>query len=61
MPVLELSGKTIKIGRAMKGWSQRELGKKAGLKMWRIWALENDVYGPRPDEVEKILQALSSE
>jgi len=61
MPVLQLSGKTIRIGRTMKGWSQRELGKKAGLKMWRIWALENNVYPVRPNELAKILHALSSE
>jgi transcriptional regulator with XRE-family HTH domain len=55
-----LDGRTIKIGRTLKGLSQRELGEMCGMRPWRIWALENRVYEPRPDEVIKIWKVLST-
>lgn len=59
MHVRQLSGESIRLGRTLKGWSQRTLGEKAGLKKWRVWALENEVYAARPDELARILKALS--
>jgi ribosome-binding protein aMBF1 (putative translation factor) len=60
MPIVELDGRAIKIGRVVKGWTQRQLGAATGLKPWRIWALENNVYTPRTEEWSKIWHALSS-
>ena len=60
MPITELNGQAIKIARAMRGWSQRELGEKSGLKPWRIWSMENNVFPPRPNELASILKALTT-
>ena len=60
MAIITLSGEAIRIGRAIKGWSQRELGKRTGLTPWRVWALENSVCAQRPEEMAKILRALSA-
>ena len=60
MPITELCGRAIQIGRALKGWSQRELGERAGIKPWRVWSIENDVLPARPNELAKILKALTT-
>ena len=61
MPITALKGESVKILRTLKGWSQPELGRRAGLDMWRIWSIENDVYPPIPKELGKILHALTTE
>ena len=60
MLITVLDGKSITIGRALRGWSQRELAQIAGLKPHRVWKLENNVSSPRPVELAKILRALST-
>jgi len=60
MPVNELNGRAIKIGRAFKGMSQRQLALATGLKIHRIFSIENDVKPPRPAELAKILRALTT-
>ena len=60
MSIQELDPKTIKFGRNIRGWSQRQLGEATGLRPWRIWAIENGVYEPRVDELARILKALST-
>jgi transcriptional regulator with XRE-family HTH domain len=59
MSLLELDGKAIRIGRALRGLSQRELGQACGMTLWQIWQIENGVRRLRPEEVVKILGALS--
>lgn len=61
MSIVELDGKTIKLWRMLRGWSQRQLGEATGLKSWRIWAIENAVYEPRDDELARILKALTTD
>ena len=61
MPVVELSGETIRIARAVRGLSQRQLGQACGLALWQIWQIENGVRQPKPEEWAKIWGALSSE
>jgi len=55
-----LSGNAIQIGRAMRGWSQRDLAAAAGLTPWRIWKFENNRDTPRLEELAAILSALST-
>jgi len=55
-----LSGNAIQIGRAMRGWSQRDLAEAAGLTPWRIWKFENNRDTPRLEELAAILSALST-
>ena len=50
-----LSGNAIQIGRAMRGWSQRDLAEAAGLTPWRIWKFENNRDTPRLEESRPFL------
>ena len=56
-----LTGKAIQVGRALRGMTQRELAEASGLPVWRVWSLEHGVKPPKPDELAKILMALTSE
>jgi len=44
----------------MCGMSQRELAEATRLKPWRLWVIEHDKNPARPDELAKILKALST-
>ena len=61
MAIAELNGETVRIARAVRGLSQRELGKACGITSHRIWSIENGVYQPKPEEWAKIWGALASE
>ena len=58
---LAIDGSAIRIGRAFKNWSQRELAQAARLSSHRIWQLENNVGRASADEVGRILCAFSGE
>ena len=55
-----LTREAIRLGRAMKGWSQRRLAEKSGLTLNRAWRLEAGVSSPRVDEAVAILNELST-
>lgn len=56
----ELSeGKKIKVARIIKGYSQRELAKKAGVSYTIVNEYENDKrYNIMPSKLKKIKEAL---
>lgn len=60
MTISILPGHAIKLGRAMRNLTQRQLAEAAGMKQHRLWTIENDRDRPRPDELAKILNALST-
>lgn len=60
MPIV-ITGRAIKIARAMVDMSQRQLALPAGMRPHRIWEIENGVGTPRPDELAAILGVLTSE
>ena len=60
MPIV-MTGHAIKLGRAMRNMSQRQLAQATGLRIHRVWQLENDVTPPRPEELALILGALASD
>jgi hypothetical protein len=55
------SGEAVRIARAVRGWTQRELGVASGLPMWMIWQVENDVREVKAEEWAKIWGALATE
>ena len=57
---IALDGNGIRVLRVFHGYSQRELAEASGLKPWRIWRLEQGVSEPRPDEVVRIVGALTT-
>jgi transcriptional regulator with XRE-family HTH domain len=61
MSITELNGTSIRVGRAVKGWSQRELAQACGFTIYKIWSFENRVRRPKPEEWAKIWGALTSE
>lgn len=61
MPLAELNGETVRIARAVRGLSQRELGLACGLPSWRIWKIEHNELRPKPEEWAKIWHALTSD
>jgi transcriptional regulator with XRE-family HTH domain len=61
MPGQRLRGESVKTLRLLRGWSQPELGRRAGLDVWRIWAIESDVYPPIPSELAQLLRAFTAE
>jgi transcriptional regulator with XRE-family HTH domain len=48
----------IRLARAYRGLSQRELGQRAGIHPARLWKIERGVSAPRPDELERLLRTL---
>ena len=59
MPLTTIDGYAIRIGRTFRHMSQRQLGEAAGLPVWRIWKIENNVSRPSQQEVAAILRVLS--
>ena len=59
MKELQLNGEAIKLGRAMRGLTQRELARAARLTPRRLSALENDKSPAQPREQAKILRVLA--
>ena len=55
-----LDGRAIKLARNMRDMPQVELARATGLKVHRIWSIENDLKPARPDELVKILKALTT-
>jgi transcriptional regulator with XRE-family HTH domain len=65
MPITELrgcpsSGDNLRVLRALRRLSQKELGKRVGLPQSRIWQYENNYATPSPNELTKIFNALST-
>ena len=58
---IDIDGRTIRVLRVFRGWSQRELGQVTGIKPWRLWRLEQGLCAPRSDEITRIVGALSTE
>lgn len=52
---------TIRVARAVKGWSQRRLADNAGLRPWRLWRLEAGYSKPTREELMALWNALSIE
>jgi predicted transcriptional regulator len=48
----------IKVQRARKNWTQKELESKTGIPQWRISLLERGIK-PREDEAKKIKRAFN--
>jgi len=57
----ERTGEAIRIARAVRGLSQRQLGQACGFTIYKIWSFENRVRQPKPEEWAKIWDALTSE
>ena len=57
-PVMDM--KSIRVVRAVRGWSQRELAQAAGLSTWRVWRIEKGVVEPSNEEMGRLWVALSS-
>ncbi|MDI3462126.1 MAG: hypothetical protein OJF50_000947 [Nitrospira sp.] len=55
------NGDAVRIARAVRGLTQRELGNASGLPMWMIWQIEHGVRQPKPDEWANIWSALTTE
>ncbi|MGQ0545734.1 MAG: helix-turn-helix domain-containing protein [Betaproteobacteria bacterium] len=51
-------GHAILVAREAAGWSQTELGRRAGLNRKLVYRLENGVGSVRVDKVMQILAAL---
>jgi transcriptional regulator with XRE-family HTH domain len=58
---LALDGSAVRITRAFRNWTQRELAQRAGLTLNRVWQIENNVCKPSGDELARIFGALSGE
>jgi transcriptional regulator with XRE-family HTH domain len=58
---LEGCGDAVRIARAIRGWTQRELGEVSGLPMWMIWQIEHNLRQPKSEEWSRIWSALSTE
>ena len=52
---------TIRVARAVKGWSQRRLAEGAGMRPWRLWRLEAGYSEPHSDELVALWNALCIE
>lgn len=55
------AGSTIKEIRKRRGWTQRQLGIKAGVHAQMIVAYEKERVIPKVDSFEKILNAMGYE
>lgn len=51
----------VKVARAVKGISQRELAEAAAVKPWRLCRIERGLVMPRPDEILRLWGVLTSE
>lgn len=51
-------GKTIRIARTMKDWSQRKLGAKAGLSLATVSSIETGMRSASVKSLNKIAEAL---
>lgn len=51
----------IRVGRAVKGISQRGLAEAAAMKPWRLCRIERGLVTPRPEEILRLWGALTSE
>lgn len=51
---------TIRLLRAVRGLSQRELSAQSGIAPHRLWRLENHVSSPTRDELIRMLNVLST-
>jgi len=60
MPVI-ITCSAIRIGRAFRNFSQRELAQRAGLTPHRLWQIENNVGVVREDELGRILNVLATD
>ena len=58
---LAFDGNAIRIGRAFKNLSQRELAQAAGLTPHRLWQIENNVGRASANELGRILGALTGD
>lgn len=58
---LNVTGNSIRVMRVVRGFSQRRLGEKAGVKPWRLFQIEHHVVEPTEAEVARLLGALSTE
>ncbi len=52
------AGGLIRLGRAYRRLSQRQLGEATGIPPFRIFRLEHGLTRPRPGELAKIAEAL---
>jgi transcriptional regulator with XRE-family HTH domain len=60
-PVLgSLSGEPIRIARAVRGLSQRELADACGFTTYRIWAIEHRMHRASPEDLVKIWSVLAT-
>ena len=48
----------MRIGRAWRGWSQRQLAVALGWHIWRVSKIELGVIQPTEEQVAQILDAL---
>ena len=48
----------MRVGRAVHGWSQRELALKLGCPLWRVTKLELGIIQPTDRQVAEILDTL---
>lgn len=55
------SGEAVRIARAVRGLTQRELANASGLPMWMIWQIEHGVRQAETDEWARIWSALTTE
>jgi transcriptional regulator with XRE-family HTH domain len=56
----KLDGRAIQIGRALRGWNQRDLALASDLKVRCVWEIENNMRPPTRTELARILGALST-
>lgn len=52
---------TIRVARAVRGWSQRRLAEASGLRPWRLWRLEAGYSDPTREELVALWNAVSNE
>ena len=50
----------MRVARAVRGLTQREIARATGLSVWRVWNLEHGLSEPTADEIVKLWGALST-
>lgn len=58
---IKVTGETIRVMRIVRGFSQRELGQRAGIAPHKVFRIEHAVDAPTEEELGKLMGVLTTE